>query len=190
MALLNIVFLLHISPISLNSPPPTPHPHICAVHLPSGRLQQEASRSVCSGHSGQELKCSEEEPGRVSTAFPGAHSAGHRRRPACREPRGQRAEEQVLEAQQRQRRAAAAQVLPGPEEAGQPREERSRSRHHRGIGVSRGERSGAASSGHPRQVEAGAPQSPAPGTSGAGRRRGRGQRGRAFWGLEASRRDE
>lgn len=38
--------------------------HICVVPPPpGGRLQQDASRSVCSGHSGQELKCSEEEPG-------------------------------------------------------------------------------------------------------------------------------
>ena len=51
--------------------------------------------------------------GRVSTASPGAHSA-RRRRPARPEPWGQRAEEQVLEAEPRQRRAAAAQVRPGP----------------------------------------------------------------------------
>lgn len=53
--------------------------------------------------------------GRVSTASPGAHGARHRR-PARPEPRGQCAEEQVLEAQPRRRRAAAAQVRPGPEE--------------------------------------------------------------------------
>jgi hypothetical protein len=54
--------------------------------------------------------------GRVSTASPGAHSARHRSRPARLEPRSQRAEEQVLGAQPRHPRAAAAQVRPGPVE--------------------------------------------------------------------------
>lgn len=45
-----------VQPTTSVLPPSTP-PH------PPLQLQQEASRSVCSGHSGQELKCSKEEPG-------------------------------------------------------------------------------------------------------------------------------
>lgn len=122
--------------------------------------------------------------GRVSTASPGAHSA-RRRRPARPEPWGQRAEEQVLEAEPRQRRAAAAQVRPGPGGGpGQPGEERSRRRQRRrrrrGLGVSREGRAEQRVPVTPPRGAAGAPQSPAPGAAGAGRRTGRGQRGRAF----------
>lgn len=97
-----MVILLLISPTSPHtgahlysaspsrSPPhPTPAP---------GRLQQEASRSVCSGHSGQELKCSEEEPGAsaprlqertaltVAAAPPAPSRGASERRSRCSEP--------------------------------------------------------------------------------------------------------
>jgi hypothetical protein len=95
-----------------------------------GQLQQEPSRSVCSGHSGQELKCSEEEPGAsaprlqertalATAAAPPASSRGaSERRSRCSEPS----------------RATLARPLlkfaRGPWRAGQPVEERSRHHHH------------------------------------------------------------
>lgn len=192
MALLNTMFLLYISPTSLHTNPPSPLPssaHLCS----ESPIWPTPARGFPLGVQRPQW------PG-IKMQRGGAGARQHRvSRSAQRSPpppprlpgaaRGQRAEEQVLEAQQRQRRAAAAQVLPGPEEAGQPREERSPSRRRRGVGVSRGETSGAASSCHPREVEAGAPQFSAIGTAGERRRRGRRQRGRAFRGLEASRRD-
>lgn len=130
---LNILYPRHASPngphtpAHLYSPSPTP------------RLQQAASRSVCSGHSGQELKCNEEEPGAsaprllerkaLATAAPPARSRGaSARRSRCLKPS----------------RAGVARPLPkfarGPWRAGQAGEEGSRRRRHRGLGVSRGER--------------------------------------------------
>lgn len=118
------------------APPPHPEP---------GQLQQATPRSVRSGHSGQELKCSEEEPGSVSTASPRAHSA-RRRRPARPEPRGQQRRSRCREPS----RASVARPLTkfarGPRRAGHPAEElswrrsRRHRRRHRGLRVSGEER--------------------------------------------------
>lgn len=100
---------------------------------------------VCSGHSGQELKCSKEEPGASeprlqertalasAAAAPPARSRGASERSSrCSEPSSAS-------------RASLARLLPkfarGPRRAGLPREESSR-RHchrHRGLGVLRGD---------------------------------------------------
>lgn len=124
----------------VNSPYPlrAAHPAHLYSASPTGRLQPAASRSVCSGHSGQELKCSEEEPGAsaprlqertaLATATPPAPSRGaSARRSRCSKPS----------------RAGVARLLPkfarGPRRAGQAGEEGSRRRRHRGLGVSRRE---------------------------------------------------
>lgn len=119
-------------------------PTTSGLHPSPPQLQEEASRSVCSGHSGQELKCSKEEPGAsaprlqertalavAAAAAPPARSRGASERSSrCSEPSS----------------ASLARLLPkfarGPRRAGPPREEHSRRlRHchrHRGLGVSRG----------------------------------------------------
>lgn len=72
---------------------------------------------MSSGHSGQELKCSEEEPGRVSTASPGAHGA---RRPA--RPAPKRGASELRSRCWKPDRASIARPLPkfarGPRRAG------------------------------------------------------------------------
>lgn len=114
--------------------PPRPPPPL--------QLQQEASCSVCSGHSGQELKCSKEEPGasaprlqertalaRAAAAPPARSRGASERSSRCSEPS----------------RASLARLLPkfarGPRRARLPREERSRCHchRHRGLGVLRGD---------------------------------------------------
>lgn len=160
------------------------------------QLQQEASRSVCSGHSGQELKCSKEEPGAsapplqertalaAAAAAPPARSRGASERSSrCSEPS----------------RASLARLLPkfarGPRRAGPSIEERSRRRYHchrhRGLGVLRGDRpteqrarisseSGLAPGG-----VAWAPQFPAPGAWGG--EEARSSTAELFWRLSVPR---
>lgn len=131
---INTVFLL----LSISSASRYNRPHLCSLPFPL-QLQQEASRSVCSGHSGQELKCSKEEPGASAprlqertalasaAAAPPARSRGASERSSrCSEPSS----------------ASLARLLPkfarGPKRAGPSRKEHSR-RHchrHRGLGVS------------------------------------------------------
>lgn len=151
---------------------------------------------MCSGHSGQELKCSKEEPGAsapplqertalaAAAAAPPARSRGASERSSrCSEPS----------------RASLARLLPkfarGPRRAGPSIKERSRRRYHchrhRGLGVFRGDRpteqrarisseSGLAPGG-----VAWAPQFPAPGAWGG--EEARSSTAELFWRLSVPR---
>ncbi|KAK2111426.1 hypothetical protein P7K49_011172 [Saguinus oedipus] len=171
-----IVLLLLISPTS-----PYAGALLCSSSPPRARpTTARSSRSVCSGHSGQELKCSEEELGAsaprlqertalTAAAAPPAPSHGaSERRSRCSEPS----------------RASVARPLPkfawGPKR-GLPG---NGGRSAAGVTATassespeKGQRS--SESGSSPGGVGGAPQSPAPVAAGA-ERRGKGQQGRAF----------
>lgn len=102
--------------------------HICAP-LSSPQLQKEASRSVCSGHSGQELKCSKEELG--ASAPPLQERTALAAAAAAPPAPSRRASERSSRCSAPSR-ASLARLLPkfagGPKRAGPPIEERSRRR--------------------------------------------------------------
>ena len=132
--------------------PPTP-PH------PAPRLRRNASRSVCSGHSGQELKCSQEGP---RASAPRLRERTAPAAAAAAPPARSRGASELRSRCWKPSRASVARPLPkfarGPRRAGQPREERSRPRRRRRRGAGSLERSrarGAASPGHPREVQPG-----------------------------------
>lgn len=155
--------------------------HICAAHPPPGWLWQEASRSVCSGHSGQELKCSEEEPCASAPRLRERRALAAAAPPASPEPPGRRAEEQVLETQPRQRRAAAAQVRPGaPRRAGQAGGERSRRGRYRGAESLERSRSAEQRVRVTPERSSRGSAVPSSWSTQAGKRRGEGRRDRAF----------
>lgn len=159
----------------------TPGAHLCSASPTRQPAPARGFPLVCSGHSGQELKCSEEEPGASAPRLQ------ERTAPAAAAPPARsRGASELRSRCSKPSRASVARPLPkfarGPRRAGQPGEERSRPRRRRrGLGVLReGRAEQRVQVTPPREVQPGlrSPQLLAP--PGQGEEQAGGQRSQPF----------